>query len=238
MALHKNTNVRTSFLVAAIMMMGGQLACADADWYQDVIRSSPWIVTENHEGTGAFIDADRLLVLTNAHAVGDAQEAIIFFPTIRDRSPVTESTHYLKQRRTLGIPGRVIAIDSVRDLAVIRLRDKVPQQARVTELADQSIAPGKTVYTIDNRRKFLWRFMKGSTQSNYAKRFRTGDREYRLNVAEFIWLPIGMSESGPIYSEDRKLVAFRRANPHGRHVPFNLDISEIKSFLETIKDSR
>jgi hypothetical protein len=65
-------------------------------------------------GTGVLIDAEKKLVVTNFHVVGEARNAIVFFPAMKDDKPIVTRKHYVDNVKTLGLRGRVMAVDRKR----------------------------------------------------------------------------------------------------------------------------
>ena len=60
---------------------------ADSENYSRTVNSTVWIITsdadnETSTGTGVLIDAEKRIVLTNAHVVGDCRTAVVFFPNV------------------------------------------------------------------------------------------------------------------------------------------------------------
>src|SRR5262245_54448459 len=84
-------------------------AWADAKVYEDVLQSTTWVLTKTSgktsSGTGVLVDAEKKLVVTNFHVVGEARTAIIFFPAMEGNKPIVTRKHYVDNLRTLGIRG-------------------------------------------------------------------------------------------------------------------------------------
>jgi hypothetical protein len=195
------------------------------------------VLAKNSEGTssgtGVLIDAEKKLVVTNAHVVGDARSAVIFFPEFKDDQPIVERKHYLDNVRKLGVRGSVIAVDRKRDLALVQL-DKLPESARAIELAAASIGPGENVESIGNSgsTEALWVYTSGTVRAVYKKQFRTGAGEHDFTVVE-TQSPINSGDSGgPVVNSQGQLVAVAQAiAPNARLVSYCIDITELKAFL-------
>lgn len=217
----------------------GRTAWADAENYRNTLRSTTWVITKGSEGTssgtGVLVDAERKLVVTNAHVVSDARNAVIFFPEMKNDRPIVERSHYLNNVKTLGIRGRVVAVDKKRDLALVEL-DKLPENAVAVTMADDSSTPGESVDSIGNpgATDALWVYTSGTVRTVYLKKFRTGAGEHEFTVVE-TQSPINSGDSGgPVVNTDGKLVAIAQAvSPKARLVSYCVDISEVKSFLNS-----
>ncbi|MFG0287515.1 MAG: serine protease [Rhodopirellula sp. JB044] len=208
--------------------------------YMKVLPSTTWIITANSEnetstGTGVFVDAERRLVLTNAHVVGDSRSAVVFFPDIKDGQPAVKRKGYLDQVLKLAKPGKVVAVDRKRDLALIELSD-VPKRAKAITLADRSILPGDKVDLIGNPggSDVLWVYTSGTVRSVYEKKFSSNHGKHEFKVVE-TQTPIKPGDSGgPVVDADGKLVAIAQSfSPNFNLVSFCVDITEIRAFLSS-----
>ncbi len=126
---------RTFLALCTLTSLGvrAETARADAANYSKTLPSTAWIITsdaddETSTGTGVYIDAEKRLVLTNAHVVGDSRTAVVFFPDVNNGAPAVKRKHYLDKVVKLAQPGKVVAIDRRRDLALIQL-PKTPENA-------------------------------------------------------------------------------------------------------------
>lgn len=228
-------------LLACLIWAGSCLspAClqADSEIYRKVLSSTAWVLSrssgETSSGTGVLVDAERRLVATNFHVVGEARTAVLFFPELRDGQPIVTRQHYLDNVKRLGVRGRVIAVDRKRDLALIEL-DKLPAEAIAIPLATDSISPGATVSSIGHpgATEALWVFSSGTVRAVYQKTFRTGAGEHEFKVVD-TQAPINSGDSGgPVVNSQGELVAIAQAiSPSSRLVSFNVDISEVREFL-------
>ncbi|WP_442507790.1 S1 family peptidase [Novipirellula sp. SH528] len=216
-----------------------QTARADAEKYSKTLQSTVWIITSDAEnetstGTGVFVDVDKRLVLTNAHVVGDSRSAVIFFADVRNGLPEVKRKHYLDNVLKLAQPGKVVAVDRKRDLALIQL-PKVPERAKVIELADTSTKPGSAVDVIGNPggSDVLWVNTSGTVRSVYDKKFKSNHGEHDFKVVE-IQSPIKPGDSGgPVVDNEGKLVAIAQSfSPESPLISYCVDATEIKAFMD------
>lgn len=231
-----------SLLFAGIVLTASTTsdkAYADAEIYRKALKSTTWVLAKNSDGTssgtGVLIDAERKLMVTNAHVVGDSRSTVVFFPAMKNDRPIVSRNHYLEKVKSLGIRGRVIAIDRKRDLALVQL-SKIPAGAAAIELAQESASPGETVESIGNSgsTQALWVYTSGKVRTVYKKQFRTGAGEHDFMVVETT-SPINAGDSGgPVVNSEGKLVAVAQAiAPKARLVSYNVDITEIKDFMQS-----
>ncbi len=215
-------------------------AHADPNNYQRTLPSTTWVITSDADnktstGTGVFVDAERRLVVTNAHVVGDSRSAVIFFPDIKDDLPAVKRKHYLDRVLKLGTQGKVLSVDPKRDLALIEL-PKVPAGAEAIKLAEKSIVPGSSVDIIGNPGggDALWVYTSGTVRAVYDKKFRSSHGEHEFRTVE-TQSPIKQGDSGgPVVNSDGELVAIAQSfSANSNLVSFCVDVAEIKAFLNS-----
>ncbi len=210
---------------------------ADSTVYQTALKSTVWVLAktagETSSGTGVLIDAEKKLVITNFHVVGEARAAVIFFADFKNEKADVTRKHYLDNVKTLGIRGRVLSVDRKRDLALVEL-DRLPEGATAIPMASESSGPGETVESIGNpgTTDALWVYTSGTVRSVYQKTFRTGAGEHDFKVVE-TQAPINSGDSGgPVLNNKGELVAIAQAiAPNARLVSYSVDISEVKIFM-------
>lgn len=214
------------------------VAHADANNYSATLSSTAWIITSNADdetstGTGVYVDEDKRLVLTNAHVVGDSRSAVVFFPDVTNGTAEVKRKHYLNNVVKLAQPGKVVAIDRKRDLALIQL-PKAPVNGKPIAIAESSTTPGSKVDLIGNPgdSDVLWVYTSGTVRSVYNKKFKSNHGEHDFRVVE-TQSPIKPGDSGgPIVNADGELVAIAQSfSPQSALVSFCVDVSEIKAFI-------
>ena len=215
-------------------------AKADAETYTKTLGSTAWIITSNADdetstGTGVFVDNEKRLVLTNAHVVGDSRSAVVFFPDMKNGLPEVKRKHYLDKVVKLAQPGKVVAVDRKRDLALIQL-PKVPAGAAAIELAESSTTPGSSVDLIGNPggSDVLWVYTSGTVRSVYDKKFKSNHGQHDFRVVE-TQSPIKPGDSGgPVVNSEGKLVAIAQSfSPNSTLVSYCVDINEIRAFIDS-----
>jgi serine protease Do len=236
-----STNYQLARIVVCAMTVTcfSQVTFADSEIYHKTLNSTAWVLAKTDgatsSGTGVLVNAEKKLLITNFHVVGDARATVIFFPEIKNGKPIVERSHYLKNVKKLGIRGRVLGVDRKRDLALIEL-NRLPENATAIPLAKSSIGPGEDVQSIGNAgtTEALWVFTSGTVRSVYQKQFRTGAGEHDFMVVE-TQAPINSGDSGgPVVNNDGELIAISQAiSPKARLVSYSVDVAEVKSFLDS-----
>lgn len=234
----KQALIQCAACVAVIAGMATN-ASADVEIYNKTLKSTAWVLAktggETSSGTGVLVDTQKKLLITNFHVVGEARAAVVFFPEMKNDKPIVDRQHYLKNVKKLGIRGRVLGVDRQRDLALVEL-DRLPEGAEALPLAPDSIGPGEDVQSIGNAGSSdaLWVYTSGTVRSVYQKQFRTGAGEHDFMVVE-TQSPINSGDSGgPVVNNKGELVAISQAiSPKARLVSYSVDVSEVKTFLES-----
>jgi S1-C subfamily serine protease len=239
MKTNRTCRLTSSLFAAAAVALGLAAAPAKADVkvYGETLRATTWVLTKvsgkTSSGTGVLVDKEKKLVITNFHVVGEARTAIVFFPDMKDSKAEVTRKHYVDNVKTLGIRGRVLAVDRKRDLALVQL-EKLPQHAEAIKLAAASPQPGEAVESVGNpgSSDALWVYTSGTVRSVYKKQFRTGAGDHDFTVVE-TQSPINTGDSGgPVVNSAGELVAISQAiAPNARLVSYAVDVNEVKLFM-------
>ena len=227
-------------LAVALMAATGLTATADENNYAKVLPSTVWIITSDADdktstGTGVFVDAERKLILTNAHVVGASRSAVVFFPEIKDGNATVKRSKYMANVLKLASQGNVLAVDRRRDLALIEL-ETVPERAVAITLAEKHASPGQAVDLIGNPggSDVLFVYTGGTVRSVYDKKFKSDHGEHEFRTVE-TQTPIRPGDSGgPVVNRRGELIALAQSfAPKLGLVSFCVDVSEIRKFLES-----
>lgn len=243
---------RRSHPVAALVLFVLLLArptvvFADEDTkkvYQQTLRATAFVVTpELGTGTGWVVDRANRLLVTNHHVVENRSEVLVLFPTFKDGKLMVEKTAYKDDR---GLRGRVIDTDVARDLAVIQLRDPLPEGTTEIKLAADSAEPTDRVHSIGNPSASgaLWVYTFGTVRAVYQRSWTTlnsdGKSIARRNCRVMeTQSPLNPGDSGgPVVSDKGELVAVvssgkEKHNERTVHLMnWCIDVKEVRAFVE------
>jgi S1-C subfamily serine protease len=237
-------------LAAILLVLAfGNFSRADEELYHRTVQSTVMILDPDREvtGSGALIDLQQRLVITNYHVVGKTRHVAVLFPVFgRDNRVVAERSAYFDNLESLREEGRlvkgtVVARDAKRDLAVIQL-DRLPAGARSLPLASESPKPGQRVHSIGNpgASDALWVYTQGVVRQVYFRRFVIDEE---LHVAARVvetQSPINPGDSGgPVVNDRGECVAIvesirlARQNKPVHLMATFIDVSEIRALLDT-----
>lgn len=246
-----------SGLVSLCLLSLPAFASAQESVYKKALKSTVWIVQEaNRQGTrvslrtgsGAVIDAQKRLVLTNYHVVGDLKEATVMFPLFDKGTLIPERDRYMDLYRSRGgIKGKVLFVEPTKDLAVLQLESLPQGGAPAIKLAKDSPSPGDRVHSIGSPglSAGLFNYTDGSVKIVVHRdiRAKRGPGESDLMVsAKMIETSSGTNKGdsgGPLMNDKCELVGvtqgFVVGGDDARPISLFVDVSEVKTALKTHK---
>jgi S1-C subfamily serine protease len=209
--------------------------------YQQTLKSTGLVQTPMRDGrfmTGTcwVVDRERKLVMTNKHVVLDSQTTKVLFPRYRDGKVLTRVADY---RGASPIPGRVVAVDSLRDLALVQL-SHLPSDIQALTLAPGTPSAGQAVYSLGNssfvsaaspENATLWRFRQGKVvrTSFLIGHDSKGERRYEVRLIDSDSGSKPGDSGGPLVDDRGRLlgVVTLESGSVGRSV----DVEEVREFL-------
>jgi len=218
---------------------------AKPEVYEKLLKSTAFIVIATSKytgfGSGALIDRDERLVVTNSHVVGKEPMATLFFPAVdpTTKKLITDPNWY-KNNRDRSVQGKVVFKDPKRDLALVQLTH-VPAGVPAVPLVAQSAKVAENIHSIGSsgiQDGALWRYTHGAVRQIYEKKMEFEDH-FKEKILVHCWMietnaATNQGDSGgPIVNDRGQLVAIVqgavRADPNDqqRMVSYNVDIREI-----------
>jgi S1-C subfamily serine protease len=200
-------------------------SAVDANLYKNVSPSVVRIETKVGSGSGSIINKDGL-ILTNYHVIENYSDVSVFFKPLN----AAQKIQYSDMKR-----GRVIKIDQIADLAIIKV-DDMPQGRLPIKLGDESdIAIGIDVHAIGHPEDQNWTYSKGVI-SQYRPNFKWTN----YNEADVIQTqtPISQGSSGgPLLNDQGALIGVNSFfKKDGQGLNFAVSIGDVKKFLAQSRD--
>jgi len=211
---------------------------------QTTRQATAYVETNGASGTAWVVDKNQRLLVTNQHVVTDAVMVYIWFPLYKDGKVVTEKKAYGEE---LGLRGKVLDTDVQRDLAVIQLRDRIPEEVGELKLSASSAEPGDALHTIGNPGASggaMWVYTPGRVRAVFEKEWQDLDfkgrivnwRKARVVLADS---PVNPGDSGgPCVNAQGQIVAVvshGMTMDRGRVVQAmnaHIDVSEVREFVD------
>jgi S1-C subfamily serine protease len=218
--------------------------------YKMIIHGVVYIVNYEDDGvssgSGFLIDGERKLVVTNYHVVDDESEVSVYFPVDNDDDGLeTERSYYDDRTNSLTEDGhhnagRIIARDSLKDLAIVALK-KLPDNAKVLELADDDPKADEDINMLGNPAgRPLWRWSSGRFKSifNSDHTFKDGLHVDFKAIKYYADIYSGNS-GGPLVNDDGKVIGIAEAGDHAGGISATaVHFSEIRDLLDTVESKR
>jgi S1-C subfamily serine protease len=238
------TPLRRTALTALALTLLPALARANETVYQKALRSTVLVIGKGPNnrgfGTGAVIDLEQRLVVTNYHVVGETAECVLFFPAYRDGRAIPEKTHYLDHVNELALAGRVVAKDPKCDLAIVQV-ERLPEGVAAMPLAASSPRPGQQVHSIGCPKvsDALWVYSGGSVRQVYHKRIRVNETQVVDAQVVETQAPVNPGDNGgPVVNDKGELIAVVLGfQKEAQLVSPCIDVTELKSLLSRMNQT-
>ncbi|MEO0531086.1 MAG: serine protease [Planctomycetota bacterium] len=231
-------------IVCLAALLTAAPSVADSGVFQQLLDSSVWIVNLDTDttGSGVVVDAERRLVITNYHVVGESREVALFFAAYDSEGRlVTDGGTYAKNFKTLeegelACFGKVVGTWKERDLALVEL-DFMPSDVTGVPLSETGATPGEAVHSVGNpsASDALWVYSPGSVRQVYRRNAEFSDGQ-KLNARMVeVTSPIngGDSGSGMVNSRGELIGIVSWMSHAGRLMSYAIDISEVKALLQS-----
>lgn len=214
--------------------------------FKELLKSTVFVIQLDgpnwkNAGSGSLIHEPKRLVLTNYHVVGDKKETLVWFPAYQNGELITQPSHYARNWKGLAIAGRVVARDSMHDLALIQLAS-LPEGVQALRLETTSASPGQNATSVgasgvnvdsDEDEGTLWRYASGQVRQVYKRELVFRDQTINSYILE-TQSPTNPGDSGgPVVNDQIALVGVVSSlSVKDRLVTSNIDVREVRALLE------
>jgi S1-C subfamily serine protease len=209
-----------------------QAASKPESVYQKTLKATAMVMTSEGHGTGWVVNKDKKQIVTAQHVVGFDETVKVFFPAYRAGKVITDRNYY--ENRQLIIRGRVIKIDTERDLALIEL-DSLPEGVGELKLAAETPDPGEGVHSVGcpGKSSGLWVYSYGKVRSVNPMRWTDNGRVNRSATVIETQLPLNPGDSGgPLVNDAGEVVGVNHGGrPDAQLVSVSIEAAEVKQFL-------
>jgi V8-like Glu-specific endopeptidase len=226
----------------------GADALTGEEIYKRALKSTAWIVVPQTDGvimgSGSLIDVKQRLVLTNYHVVMEMKDSMfVSFPMYDNKNKlISERKVYFENLRNNGaIPAKVLAVDKLKDLAVIQLT-KLPKGVEAVRLAQDGPGTAAQVHSVGcpGASEALWIYSPGEVRSSYNKKWTAKGGDVILNLEAKIietTSPTSSGDSGgPLFNKFGEQVGVTQGgDAKASSYSYFIDISEVRGLLKTNK---
>jgi S1-C subfamily serine protease len=193
--------------------------------YRKVSPAVVLIATDQGIGSGTLLNAQGD-ILTNWHVVGGSLSVGVIFKPKQEGHKIT--------RADLR-PAKVIRVDEVADLALVRV-SLVPDRVDPVALGEPTeIVVGTDVHAIGHPTGEAWTYTMGViSQVRQSYKWRTEDRrEHEASVIQ-TQTPINPGNSGgPLLTDDGRLIGVNSFKAAGEGLNFAVGLDELRRFLSS-----
>ena len=193
-------------------------------------------------GTGALVDAERRLVVTDLHVVGATEFVEIAFPKFDETGePLLEVARYQSDR----IRGQVIFREPRVDLALVRL-EQLPPGVEPLSIAAERVKADDVVHLVGNpgEKKTMWFYRPSKVRAVGEERWEVPVEGTKAVVKYDGWRieaegTISPGDSGgPLVNERGELVGVAHAGDvSGNRVSYFIDGSELRGMIARFRES-
>lgn len=234
-------------ILAGTSPLPARQAAAGEDVYPKLMQAVVWLLIPRGEnsfatGTGALVDSDRRLVVTNYHLVGEAREAIVVFPQYTSGGQlIAERAVYANQvAKKESMMGKVLARKPQHDLALVQL-PRLPRSAQALVLCSQKVRPGQRVHAVGNPGASsggMWLYTEGKVRQAFFGELRSITRGQgtelvvQANLVETTNPTNEGDSGGPLANDKGELVGVTQGGARdARLLSYFIDVVEVKALL-------
>lgn len=233
------------FMIAQVVLAAWMLgfvtqAKADSAAHQRITASTVWIVrADGGNGSGVLVDAQRRLVVTNAHVVRKDDRVAVFAPVTDTNGKIWERSDYLKDAKRLGdlgyaTIGKVIAYYADKDLAVLQLESDL-RGLRAIPLAEALPKVDDGLHIVGNPGgRPLFSYAYGGTQSAEREKVTYSDGLFiDAQIIRFSGNPWPGNSGGPVTNKEGRLVGIMSGG--GKASGIAIALPEVRRLLDSIR---
>jgi tetratricopeptide (TPR) repeat protein len=237
---------RVVVLLAALIVLpaGQRLAAAEESASEKVARTATrgtvlvWVQVRDRllpNGTGWLVDAERKLLVTNHHVVGNALVVRVTFPKFRDGKVISDARSYPAKE---ALAARVLDSDPRRDLAILQLKGKLPREARALKLADSEPSPGQKLLLVGQPAASdgWWVVTTGTVRALVRKTARIDGQSIDAATIESQMATNPGDSGAAVLNEDGEVVGINfSGKPNARLLASAIRVSDLKPLLAEVR---
>ncbi len=214
-------------------------ALANAGVYRRLVRATGWVWNfekggKKSAGTCWLLSRRDRLAITNSHVVARRRRLLVTFPEYQGGKLVRDPAYYRDKAR--HIPCRVLAVDTRRDLALLRL-DRVPDHARSLRLASRRARRGETVYGVGTsgggrKGSRLWTAFRGKVRKHeFYKGRQTNGRYHAGDTIKTTCRTYPGDSGSPVVNRRGRVVGVHFCN-NDKGDSWEVDVRAVRRFLK------
>jgi hypothetical protein len=236
-------SIATAALAATALTFLIGSAQADDKLYQQGVKSTVWIAARLEGnliriGSGALVDAEKKIVVTDYHLIMNNKGITVFFPKKDDEGKVVSARDVYMRAFQTGeeMPSTVFAEDKAHNLALLQIPN-VPDKTPAFIFAKSTPAAGDKIHSIGSpgNQGPLFIYVEGTVKQSITQNWRMmlGPNMTVQASAKMIEPADAMNAGdggGPLLNDRGELVGISRG---GDGTSFFIDAGEIVALLKT-----
>ena len=179
---------------------------------------------KNAMGSGSILMKDPGIVLTNWHVANGGK---VLGVILKFEGDIKKSSVY---------PAIIIGYDAVRDLALLGIKGKFPENINQIIPKNSNIEVGSDVHAIGHPKSYAWTYTKGyvsQIRNNFKWKYR--ETAHEANVIQ-TQTPIDAGNSGgPLFDQEGFMVGVNSFKASAENVNFAVSSIDVIKFMENIK---
>lgn len=209
-----------------------------------LIRATVWLRPTATDFHTAGVLIDRHFVLTSNRGIGARDRLGIAFPLFEKGKPNGERAPYrdpvalyLKRAWRHGL---VVARDPVRDLALVRIFDGIPEAMAPLSLAERPPRPGDAIHAMSHPGglEFAWVYSSGSIRQRGRIALEEGEHPARADAFALQLPAQAGSPGGPVVNDRGELIGVLAARESAQQTGYAATIEEVAAFLDEARTDR
>jgi S1-C subfamily serine protease len=196
--------------------------------YRQLSPAVVLVATKEGMGSGSVIDKNGT-VITNWHVIGNHNTTTVFFKPTNSRA----------SKRKDAYTARVVKVDEVSDLALLRIENPPPGMPIARLGSMKGVCIGQEVHAIGHPDGETWSYTKGTISQirpAYQWSYHDGS-EHKASVIQ-TQTPINPGNSGgPLFDDNGEIIGVNSFSREGEGLNFAVSVDTVKTFLQA-KGSR
>jgi tetratricopeptide (TPR) repeat protein len=177
--------------------------------YQKMLKSVALVRIYSDDGytsgTAWLIDAENRIFVTNQHVIEGSADCTLYFPEYRDGKLLTDPTQAIRDER--AHVGTVIDSAVEYDLALIQLKEAIPEGCVPLEIAERPAAPGEKIHSLAGSTvgsQSLWVYSTGHVRQTVRGSMANG---YEATLLESDMATNQGNSGGPVCNDQGEVIA-------------------------------
>jgi tetratricopeptide (TPR) repeat protein len=189
-------------------------------------------------GTAWVVDAERKLLVTNHHVVGNHATVHVTFPEYRQGKVISDKRHYQFEH---ALPAVVLDSDPHSDLAIVKLKAPLPRGVEALKLASADPRPGQKVHLVGQpgASAGLWVYTTGPVRALVRRKLRYANNQQVNALMIDTQMAANHGDSGAaVINDEGEVVAVMSGGENSEKIhlmSWAIRLAELKPMLADVR---